>query len=120
MYGRVKPEPGYMHQVIGHDIAPADLVVKLGDLRKSAFLAAFVLVVVVLASVLFYPGFPLVHFFRCRKNDLKKSLFLNRLQVVINIMVEFMAVTDNLRCDHIVLIMSYPNKEDQQPFLNSC
>jgi len=90
-----------MHQIISHDVAPADLIVKQRDLWKGAFLPAFVLIVIVISVVLLYPGLPLIHFGRVRKYDLEMGLLGNRFQVVINIMMKFMSVADNLGCNHV-------------------
>lgn len=91
-----------MHQVVGHDIAPANFIMKHRDRRELTFLAAFVFIVIVLPAMLLYPVFKQIHFCGIRKNHFKKGFFLNRLKIVVNIMVEFMPVADNFGGYHTV------------------
>jgi hypothetical protein len=88
---------GHMQQVIGHDIAPADLVMKHGYFRELAFLFAFFLVVLV-------PLFKEVHFGRFRKNDLEEGFLGNLFQVVVHVMVVLMAVANDLGSYHVGLL----------------
>ena len=97
----VKAEPGHVHQVISHDIAPTDLVMKHRHFGELTILSALFFIIIVLAVVLGYPFFKQVHFGRLRKNDLEKSFLAYLFQVVVHVMVVLMAMADDLGGYHI-------------------
>lgn len=94
---RVVPVTG-LDEVVGHQVAPADLLPEGLYLRECAALAAVRLVVVVFAVMLLTPFRKQVHFGRVGEHDLEMGFLRNRFQVVVQVMMMFVTMADDLGC----------------------
>lgn len=106
-----------MHQVIGHDIAPADFIMEHGYFGKFSFLAAFLFIVIIFSFMPAYPFPEYIKFIRVGEYDFEMSFLFNRFQVIIEVMMVFMAVAYNFCGKHKqASIMLNRNKKVETTF----
>src|SRR6187397_2302928 len=101
MNGAMISIPGYMQQVVCHEITPADLILEYFNLWKLSPLATIILVIIIFTFIFNTPFLKLFKFHGIRKYNFKMRFLRYRFQIVIQVMMIFMPVPDNFRCCHM-------------------